>query len=96
MALSNVSVQYVVIATCHFCFTSLKVLEDNVWKSVERFLYPSCYQTVSDRELKGPVHRWNRVRIFTRHPTRSLSIVKQIVDNGLTAVSVTCQETQTV
>jgi len=42
--------------------------------------------------------RWNRVRILTRwpDPTRSLSVVKQILDNGLIAVSVTCQETQTV
>jgi len=29
-------------------------------------------------------------------PTRSLSIVKQILDNDFIAVSVTCQETQTV
>jgi len=29
-------------------------------------------------------------------PTQLLSIVKQILDNGLTAVSITCQETQTV
>jgi len=29
-------------------------------------------------------------------PIRSLSVVKQILDNGLTAVSVTCEETQTV
>ena len=47
--------------------------------------------------------RWNQVRIFTRgptqlggfwpgDPTQSLSIVKQIFDNGLIAVSVTCQE----
>jgi len=49
--------------------------------------------------------RWNRVRIIDPWPdptrpggiwpgdlTRSLSVVKQILDNGLTAVSVTCQE----
>jgi len=30
------------------------------------------------------------------YPTRWLSVAKQILDNGLTAVSVTCQETQTV
>jgi len=29
-------------------------------------------------------------------PIRSLSVVKQILDNGLIAVSVTCQDTQTV
>jgi len=42
--------------------------------------------------------RWNRVGILTRwpDPTRTLSVVKQILDSGLIAVSVTCQETHTV
>jgi len=41
-----------------------------------------------------------RVRIFDRvtrpDPTRSIRITKQILDNGLITVSISCQETQTV
>ena len=57
----------------------------------------ACYSIISCTD-----QRWNRVRIFdpvTRpDPIRSLSVVKQIIDNGLIAVSVrpTCQDTQTV
>jgi len=44
-----------------------------------------------------PDPRWLLTRWPDRpDPTGSLSVVKQILDNGLIAISVTCQETQTV
>jgi len=48
---------------------------------------PKCIQQLRDGTSSG---------FLTRDPTRLLSVVKQILDNGLIAVSVTCQETQTV
>jgi len=52
---------------------------------------------MSDQNIRTDMEPGQAFDSVTRpDPTRSLSVVKQILDNGLVAVSVTCHETQTV
>jgi len=62
---------------------------------------PQCLAQTRDGTGSGCLTRYPTrpggfYPVTRQHPTRSLSFVKQILDHGLIAVSITCQETQTV